>query len=301
MKGWRVLAGMSLLLGSVLAEARGAGAQAASSELDVSIAAVSENDGKAIVTVRSHCTNDVVVQYQTGRSAPNSSRSRKSSFDARGQQASEGVDYQAATGSFTVSVSRPSTFEVVVADDDVAESLEHVLILFTHRQPTSGGTGVGGTKYFCDPVEATSEHTVESAFTIVDDDAAGAPSATAPATATGPSAATSRDGTAGSIPVANPTNASPNAPATATPANVTSIAPTPYGATRSASLDLHGNEELPKAEGLELVGAAVPSDRVGSVGDPPATEPGGLMASFPAVAAVAAAAVVLARRRRTRW
>ena len=312
MAGWRVVAGVSLLLGGVFAGAPGAGAQAASSEVDVSIAAVSEDDGKAIVTVRSHCTNDVVVQYQTGRSAPNPSRSRKDSFDARGPQASEGVDYLAATGSFIVSSSRPFTFEVAVTDDDLAESVEHVLILFTHRQPTSGGTDVGGTTYFCDPVEATSEHTVESAFTIVDDDddddaATGASSAASPAMAAGPSEATSRTGTAGPGPVgpavADPTNGSPlfqSAPVTAKPTNVTPTTAAGDSATSAASPDLRSDEELPEAEGLELVGAAVPIERVGSVDDPGAARD--LIVTVAALATVVTAvAVASVRRRRSRW
>ncbi len=307
MMNWRVLAGMLLLLGGVFAGVPGAGAQVASSEVDVSIAPVSEDDGKAIVSVRSHCTNDVVVQYQTGLSAQNPSRSRKSSFDARGPQASERVDYQAATGSFVVSVSRPFTFEVVVTDDDVAEPLEHVLILFTHRQPTSGGTGLGGTKYFCDPVEATSEHTVESAFTIVDDDPAGAPSAAAPATATGPSEATSRNVTPGSIPVAaavaDEGNSSPRLSrpqTTANPENVTPATAASDGGM-SSTADLEGDEQLPKAAGLELVGAAVPSERARSVGHPGSAKAGDLSATVAFVAAAVAVVVVLARRRRNCW
>ncbi|HVF32664.1 MAG TPA: hypothetical protein VM933_06475 [Acidimicrobiales bacterium] len=304
MTGWRVLAGMSVLLGGVFAGAPSAGAQEASSEVDVTITEVSEDDGKAIVTVRSHCTNDVVVQYQTGRSAPNLSRNRKSSFDARGPQASEGPDYQAVTGSFTVSVSRPFTFEVVVTDDDVAESLEHVLILFTHRQPTSGGTGVGGTKYFCDPVEATSEHTVESAFTVVDDDSGGAPSAAAPATGTGPSGATPPNGTVGPVAAAGaaPIDGrpmSPGAPPAAKPANVTPTTPAPGGATSAASRDLEGDEELPEAEGIDLVGAAVPSERRGSAGDPASAKARAIIATT--AAAAAAGVLVFARRRRSRW
>jgi hypothetical protein len=302
MTGWRVLAGMSLLLGGVFTWAHDAGAQVPSSEVDVSISPVSEDDGKATVTVRSHCTNDVVVQYQTGRSTPNPTRNRKSSFDARGPQASEGLDYRAAAGSFIVSVSRPFTFEVLVTDDDVAESLEHVLILFTHRQPTSGGTDVGGTTYFCDPVEATSERTVESAFTIVDNDAAGARSAAAPATGTGPSKATSPNGTVGSGPVAaapaDSINGSPlSGSARATtpkPANLIPTTSAADGAMSAPSPDLEGDVQLPEAKGFELVGAAVASERLGSA------KPRHIIAAFAAFGAVAAA-VVFARRRRSHW
>ncbi len=161
----------------------------------VSVGAVSESDGKVVVTVTSLCDNEIPVSFSTGQRAPSDALyTYRSSYDARGPEANAGGDYQSRSGSLTVSKSKKATFTLSLVDDAVAETNEYVRILI---HSPSGTAAFAGDKWACSDTPGDGETYIESAFTIVDDDGAAAPHAvagsddttTAPQTNASPSSA----------------------------------------------------------------------------------------------------------------
>lgn len=185
------------------------------------------------ILISSACEQEVEYRYWVGRSGSPESRWDGPQYDARGPAASDGADFQATSGSFTVSKSKPVVLDVALRPDDVYEGPEHVSILFDGF--TVAATFVGSATTACAQDQATTEQ-FEVAFTIEDDD---------PAPVSGPAPS----------PAGGSRPKGPGGSSTASP---------PSSQAKGVALVERASEALPEAAGVSLVGAEARLPRRGA-------------------------------------
>ncbi|MEX2395082.1 MAG: hypothetical protein WD826_11450 [Actinomycetota bacterium] len=259
------------VLAAVFVGASTARAEWDGDEVKVSIAPVSESDDKVIVTVTSMCDNEIPLSFSTGRHAPAdpSIRTYRSDYDGRGDEAAAVSDYEARSGSITVSKSRKTSFAVSLIDDGVAEPLEHVRILI---ESSNGTAAFAGDEWVCSDTPGDGDVYIESAFTIVDDDSARAKQ--------------SSGGAGNAV-------AAPDKPAIAT-----STTPAPSSKVTSATTALGTNDDNETADDSR---GAVPAEAAGSHAARDVSSSNGLVSTLAALTvAIGAGVTALIWRRRRR-
>lgn len=243
----------------------------------VRIGPVAESDGRAIVNVITACTNEIHVRFTTGQSAPpvsNPDWSERDSYDGRGPAAEERFDYVARTADFALSYNNPLTVEVPIVDDERAEDLEHVKLLF---ELTFAAGVMYGDKATCEGAAVPVRGFVESAFTIADDDDASAEIAGSSAGGIGtPGSAAGSRAKRGSQAASGPSLGDGTNP-------------------RAADAE----EQLPEADGLVLIGAALSRDNLAADHKSQSEGSGTVVALVVATGAAVSGRVW--RRRHLRW